>query len=110
MTKKYIHGIVRFIDQFLSVFTSQKPDNIGFDNEDTVKIFDFGLAKELQDSERDENGLYRMTCLTGTIPNACSMSSFSWNMINTGLLFFKLKGAIRYVSGYSGGRLLTLCF
>jgi serine/threonine protein kinase len=47
----------------------KKPDNVGFhQDDDTVKLFDFGLAKELQDSERDENGLYRMTGVTGTIP------------------------------------------
>jgi serine/threonine protein kinase len=31
-----------------------------------VKIFDFGLAKELQEDKRDENGLYRLTAMTGS--------------------------------------------
>lgn len=45
----------------------QKPDNIGFDESGTLKLFDFGLAKELCEDQRDENGLYRMTGFTGAI-------------------------------------------
>ena len=45
----------------------QKPDNIGFDSNDILKIFDFGLAKELKEEEKDENGLYNLTGLTGGI-------------------------------------------
>jgi len=57
-----------------------------------VKIFDFGLAKELQDSERDDNGLYRMTGFTGAIRymapevglhKAYNLSAdvYSWSMV-----------------------------
>ena len=45
-----------------------KPDNLGFNSDDEVKLFDFGLAKELADNDRDANGLYRnMTGFTGAI-------------------------------------------
>lgn len=45
-----------------------KPDNLGFNRNDQVKLFDFGLAKELLKSNRDANGLYRnMTGFTGAI-------------------------------------------
>jgi serine/threonine protein kinase len=45
----------------------QKPDNVGFDKNGKTKLFDFGLAKELNDDERTKNGLYRMTGFTGSI-------------------------------------------
>ena len=45
-----------------------KPDNLGFNSYDEVKLFDFGLAKELPESDRDSDGLYRnMTGFTGAI-------------------------------------------
>jgi serine/threonine protein kinase len=43
-------------------------DNIGFDTDNILKIFDFGLAKELQESEREgDTDLYNMTGMTGAL-------------------------------------------
>ena len=35
--------------------------SVGFDIRGDIKIFDFGLAKELVGMEPDEEGLYKMT-------------------------------------------------
>lgn len=43
-----------------------QPDNIGFDVRGDIKIFDFGLAKELHESSRLDNGLYKLTGDTGS--------------------------------------------
>jgi serine/threonine protein kinase len=70
----------------------QKPDNIGFDSEDTLKIFDFGLAKELKEEEHTGDGLYRMTGFTGAIrymapevglrkPYNLKADVYSWSML-----------------------------
>jgi serine/threonine protein kinase len=45
----------------------QKPDNLGFDARGVVKMFDFGLTKELKDEDRNPDGLYRLTGFTGSI-------------------------------------------
>lgn len=45
----------------------QKPDNVGFNKEGEVKIFDFGLAKKLERLDRTDDGLYRMTGNTGSL-------------------------------------------
>jgi len=43
-----------------------KPENIGFDIRDDIKIFDFGLAKELTDDLRNDDGTYKLTEMTGS--------------------------------------------
>jgi serine/threonine protein kinase len=50
-----------------SPFLPQKPDNIGFDSQGNVKLFDFGLMKELSDKDKTANGLYKLTGFTGSI-------------------------------------------
>jgi serine/threonine protein kinase len=70
----------------------QKPDNVGFDNVGVLKIFDFGLAKELREEERTADGLYKMTGCTGAVrymspenalsqPYNLSTDVYSWSMI-----------------------------
>eukprot|EP00565_Helicotheca_tamesis_P002703 CAMPEP_0185731940 /NCGR_PEP_ID=MMETSP1171-20130828/14397_1 /TAXON_ID=374046 /ORGANISM="Helicotheca tamensis, Strain CCMP826" /LENGTH=163 /DNA_ID=CAMNT_0028401311 /DNA_START=198 /DNA_END=686 /DNA_ORIENTATION=- len=49
------------------VFRDLKPDNIGIDVRGDVKIFDFGLAKELKEADRvGDTNQYRASGLTGT--------------------------------------------
>jgi serine/threonine protein kinase len=43
-----------------------KPDNIGFDSNEQLKLFDFGLAKELKSYKRHEDGTYQLTANTGS--------------------------------------------
>ena len=70
----------------------KKPDNIGFDYEDTLKVFDFGLAKELRADLKNEDGLYKMTAFTGAVrymapevglgkPYNQYADVYSWSMI-----------------------------
>jgi serine/threonine protein kinase len=40
------------------VFRDLKPDNIGFDKDGVLKLFDFGLAKELKKGQANERDLY----------------------------------------------------
>jgi serine/threonine protein kinase len=73
--------------------TQQKPDNIGFDTNGVLKIYDFGLAKELLNGDRMKDGLYKnMTALTGAIrymapevgigkPYNLYADVYSWSMV-----------------------------
>jgi serine/threonine protein kinase len=77
------------------IFRDLKADNIGFDTNGILKLFDFGLPKELQDEERIEEKnvvLYRMTRMTGSIrymapevglglPYNLSADVYSWAML-----------------------------
>ena len=50
------------------LFRDMKPDNIGMDNFGIVKIFDFGLAKELKPIDKYNGGpdMYKATRMSGT--------------------------------------------
>jgi serine/threonine protein kinase len=71
---------------------AQKPDNVGFNYVGVLKIFDFGLAKKLDDAERTKDGLYNMTSKTGAVrymspenlqgkPYDLTTDVYSWAMI-----------------------------
>mmetsp|Transcript_34283 Transcript_34283/g.83167 ORF Transcript_34283/g.83167 Transcript_34283/m.83167 type:complete len:175 (-) Transcript_34283:130-654(-) len=40
--------------------------NVGFDFQGDAKLFDFGLAKEVHDEDRDADGLFKLTEMTGS--------------------------------------------
>ena len=56
---EYLHGLN-------IVFRDLKPDNVGFDSSGTLKLFDFGLAKEVKARDAVEEGKYKMTGHTGS--------------------------------------------
>lgn len=43
-----------------------KPNNIGFDVRGDLKLFDFGLCRELRPCDKVEDGLYKLTGVTGS--------------------------------------------
>jgi len=46
---------------------TKKPENIGFDIKGVVKLFDFGLAKEVRKEDESPNGTYKLTADTGSL-------------------------------------------
>ena len=57
---------MQYLHQHNIVYRDLKPDNIGFDQEDNLKLFDFGLAKELKPYKKHEDGTYHLTANTGS--------------------------------------------
>ena len=49
------------------IYRDLAPDNIGFDVRGEVKLFDFGLAKELQQKDKLSDGNYKLTGFTGSV-------------------------------------------
>ncbi|CAJ1951850.1 unnamed protein product [Cylindrotheca closterium] len=48
------------------LYRDLKPENVGFDIRDDIKLFDFGLAKEVFSEDKDADGLYKLTAMTGS--------------------------------------------
>mmetsp|Transcript_14589 Transcript_14589/g.20815 ORF Transcript_14589/g.20815 Transcript_14589/m.20815 type:complete len:293 (+) Transcript_14589:176-1054(+) len=48
------------------LYRDLKPENIGFDSRGVLKLFDFGLAKELKSKDRVPDGTYRLTGNSGS--------------------------------------------
>lgn len=51
-----IAGALKYLHDHNIIFRDLKPENIGFDMRCDVKIFDFGLAKEVDQSKMLEDG------------------------------------------------------
>lgn len=49
------------------IYRDLKPENVGFDVRDDVKIFDLGLAKEVLENDKLPDGTYKLTGLTGSL-------------------------------------------
>jgi serine/threonine protein kinase len=60
-----ISGAISYLHKKRVLYRDLKPANVGFDAEDTLKIFDFGLAVELPESN-DPNQTYNLAGNTGT--------------------------------------------
>lgn len=61
-----IAKVMRYLHSLDIVLRDLKPDNVGFDSDGTLKLFDFGLAKEQKPSDILEDGKYKMTGHTGS--------------------------------------------
>ena len=61
-----LSSALRYLHSMNLIYRDIKPDNIGYDVRGDVKLFDFGLCKELRPKDLHQNGLYHLTGLIGT--------------------------------------------
>mmetsp|Transcript_25054 Transcript_25054/g.41569 ORF Transcript_25054/g.41569 Transcript_25054/m.41569 type:complete len:413 (-) Transcript_25054:666-1904(-) len=92
---KISHQIAKAVEYLHSkniVFRDLKPNNVGFDEYGTVKIFDFGLSRELPEQCANVNDVYIMSGKIGTVrymaPEVAlsqeynqKVDTYSWSMI-----------------------------
>jgi len=87
-----ISGALDHLHQNSIIYRDLSPDNVGFDVRGEVKIFDFGLAKELLPSAKLSDGNYKLTGCTGSLrfmapevvlckPYNTSADSFSFGIL-----------------------------
>jgi hypothetical protein len=59
------------------------------DQRDDIKVFDFGLARELKaDMKPDKNGLYKLTGMTGSPRYMVSQDRAKWMKVAIDVVFF----------------------
>jgi len=65
-----LSSVFRYLHSKRIVYRDLKPENIGFDVRGDVKLFDFGLCKELPKLSANQNSstIYKLTARTGSIP------------------------------------------
>ena len=61
-----IANAMEYLHSLNIVYRDLKPDNIGFDKDGVLKLFDFGLAKELKPEDEKPDGRYELTGNTGS--------------------------------------------
>lgn len=92
------------------VYRDLKPDNVGFNADGKLKMFDFGLAKCIKTSEDNspnEDGLYNLTGNTGSLrymaPEVALNKpySLSVDVYSFGILFWQLCSLSVPYSGFS---------
>jgi len=62
-----VAGALAYIHSLGIIYRDIKPENIGFDSKGVVKLFDFGLAKEVRKEDASPNGTYKLTPDTGSL-------------------------------------------
>jgi len=62
-----IANAMNYLHEMNIIYRDLKPDNIGFGYQGRAKLFDFGLARQLPENEKDKDDNYKMTGLTGAI-------------------------------------------
>mmetsp|Transcript_39687 Transcript_39687/g.45206 ORF Transcript_39687/g.45206 Transcript_39687/m.45206 type:complete len:558 (-) Transcript_39687:135-1808(-) len=60
------------------VFRDLKMSNVGFDKGGNVKLFDFGIAKELKDDDKSNTGKYKLSGQTGSLAYMAPEVAKNW--------------------------------
>lgn len=99
---------VAYLHQNQIVYRDLKPDNIGFDGEGMLKIFDFGLAKRWDTVQLDHNGNgYMLTGNTGSLrymaPEVANDQPYNETVdaYSFGILFWQVCSLTTPYAGYS---------
>jgi serine/threonine protein kinase len=74
-TLQYLHNLN-------VIYRDLKAENLGFDADGNVKLFDFGLAKELKDDLKSNNGKYKLSGKTGSAVYMAPEVAKCWNYNN----------------------------
>lgn len=100
----YLHG-------HKVIYRDIKPGNIGLDLDGNVKIFDFGVAKELHACGMNEDGLYNLS-LAGTVfymaPEMLRSEGYNLkaDVYSYGVLLWEVFTLKKAFEGWSGRRMM----
>mmetsp|Transcript_15764 Transcript_15764/g.24516 ORF Transcript_15764/g.24516 Transcript_15764/m.24516 type:complete len:436 (-) Transcript_15764:237-1544(-) len=102
-----IASAIRYLHSQSIVYRDLKPDNVGFDSNNQVKIFDFGLAKRLDPEDKSDDELYMLTGNTGSLrymaPEVANCEPYDHRVdaYSFGILFWQICSLTTPYSGFS---------
>ena len=91
-----IANAIKYIHEKKIIYRDLKSENLGFDVRDDIKIFDFGLAKDVSKLDLDDDGTYKLTGYTGSIiymaPEVMTYKPYNFkaDVYSFGILFWEL--------------------
>lgn len=102
-----IASALNYLQEQDIVYRDLKPDNVGFNSDGQLKMFDFGLAKRITNADKTDDELYNLTGNTGSLrymapevaknmPYSLSVDAYSF-----GVLFWQLCALTVPYAGYS---------
>jgi len=98
---------LRYLHSHKIVYRDLKPDNIGFDVDGMVKLFDFGLVKELKTHRRYTDGTYLLSANTGSrrymAPEVAKKERYnlSADVYSFGILLWEICSLEKPFEGYT---------
>ena len=110
MVALQIAECMEYLHSLNIIYRDLKPDNMGFDDEGVLKIFDLGLCTELRLDQANKEGKFKLTGNTGSrrymspevakgIPYDMSVDSYSF-----GILLWELCAMEKPFLGYSANK------
>ena len=107
---KDLAGAIEYLHRSNVIYRDLKPENVGFDYRDRVKLFDFGLCRELK--KADENaGAYKLTPMTGSLRYMAPeiFNGWAYNSLadsySFGVLLWEVIALVRAFASYTANEI-----
>lgn len=103
----HFYQSIVYTQNFSVIYRDLKSENIGFDSNDTLKIFDFGLSKELHAQDALDDGTYKLTGETGSMrymsPEVYKSETYniSADIYSFGMVFWEILALEKPFEEYS---------
>jgi len=104
---KDLAGALSYLHEMKIIYRDIKPENVGFDRQGNVKLFDFGLAKEVHEEDKCANGTYKLTPNTGSTRYMAPENGNKWpynfsaDSYSFGIMLWEITSLERPFSNYS---------